>query len=113
MQKRAQIHKPDGYMCSACCKHLLAAFGVAKGVAQLHSGHKLILLLISILCAARSERGRTRTAHVSAKHALQAPESTSGQPCGSLSAGNIRQIFRGVFEMPCAEWYPSVNIKLN
>eukprot|EP00976_Prorocentrum_cordatum_P067757 1178879-Prorocentrum_minimum.AAC.3 len=27
---------------------------------------------------------------------------------GSLSAGNIRRIFRGIFEMPCAEWYTSV-----
>eukprot|EP00976_Prorocentrum_cordatum_P062891 1176894-Prorocentrum_minimum.AAC.2 len=33
----------------------------------------------------------------------QAPESTVGQPCGSLSAGNIRRIFGGIFEMPCAE----------
>eukprot|EP00976_Prorocentrum_cordatum_P088266 1187240-Prorocentrum_minimum.AAC.7 len=28
---------------------------------------------------------------------------------GSLSAGNIRQIFNGIFEMPCAEWYNSVD----
>eukprot|EP00976_Prorocentrum_cordatum_P081184 1184283-Prorocentrum_minimum.AAC.1 len=30
---------------------------------------------------------------------------------GSLSAGNIRRIFRGIFEMPCAEWYTSVELK--
>ena len=28
---------------------------------------------------------------------------------GSLSAGNIRRIFDGIFEMPCAEWYTSVD----
>ena len=28
---------------------------------------------------------------------------------GSLSAGNIRRIFRGIFEMPFAEWYTSVD----
>eukprot|EP00976_Prorocentrum_cordatum_P077852 1182858-Prorocentrum_minimum.AAC.1 len=39
----------------------------------------------------------------------QAPESTVGQPCGSLSAGNIRRIFGGIFEMMCAEWYTSVD----
>eukprot|EP00976_Prorocentrum_cordatum_P014651 292978-Prorocentrum_minimum.AAC.2 len=40
----------------------------------------------------------------------QAPESTVGQPCGSLmSAGNICRIFGGLFEMPCAEWYTSVD----
>eukprot|EP00976_Prorocentrum_cordatum_P015712 314964-Prorocentrum_minimum.AAC.1 len=32
----------------------------------------------------------------------QAPESTVGPPCGSLSAGNIRRIFGRIFEMPCA-----------
>eukprot|EP00959_Pyramimonas_sp_CCMP1952_P461251 9481269-Pyramimonas_sp.AAC.2 len=37
----------------------------------------------------------------------QAPESTVGQPFGSLSAGNIRGIFGRIFEMPCAEWYTS------
>ena len=42
-------------------------------------------------------------------HHNQAPESTVGQPCGSLSAGNIRRIFGGIFEMPCAEWYTSVD----
>eukprot|EP00959_Pyramimonas_sp_CCMP1952_P021636 456281-Pyramimonas_sp.AAC.1 len=41
--------------------------------------------------------------------ASQAPESTVGQPCGSLSAGDIRRIFGGMFEMPCAEWYTSVD----
>eukprot|EP00976_Prorocentrum_cordatum_P000449 9150-Prorocentrum_minimum.AAC.1 len=40
---------------------------------------------------------------------LQAPESTVNQPCGSLSAGNIRRIFGRIFEMPCAEWYTSVD----
>eukprot|EP00976_Prorocentrum_cordatum_P074303 1181466-Prorocentrum_minimum.AAC.1 len=35
----------------------------------------------------------------------RAPESTVGQPCGSLSAGNIRRIFGRIFETPCAEWY--------
>eukprot|EP00959_Pyramimonas_sp_CCMP1952_P350642 7346332-Pyramimonas_sp.AAC.1 len=39
----------------------------------------------------------------------QAPESTVGQQCGSLSAGNIRRMFGGVFEMPCAGWYTSVD----
>eukprot|EP00976_Prorocentrum_cordatum_P063776 1177219-Prorocentrum_minimum.AAC.5 len=28
---------------------------------------------------------------------------------GSLSARNIRRIFRGIFEMPCTEWYTSVD----
>ena len=40
---------------------------------------------------------------------LQAPGSTVGQPCGSLSVGNIRRIFGGIFEMRCAEWYTSVD----
>ena len=31
---------------------------------------------------------------------------------GSLSAGNIRQIFGGIFEIPCAEWYTSVDRRL-
>eukprot|EP00976_Prorocentrum_cordatum_P064568 1177545-Prorocentrum_minimum.AAC.1 len=39
----------------------------------------------------------------------QAPESTVGQPCGSLSAGNIRRIFGGIFEVLCDEWYTSVD----
>eukprot|EP00976_Prorocentrum_cordatum_P009364 186974-Prorocentrum_minimum.AAC.7 len=38
-----------------------------------------------------------------------APKSTFGQPCGSLSAGNIRRIFDGIFEMLCVEWYTSVD----
>eukprot|EP00976_Prorocentrum_cordatum_P075287 1181843-Prorocentrum_minimum.AAC.1 len=33
---------------------------------------------------------------------LQAPESAVGQPCGSLSTGNIRRIFGGTFETLCA-----------
>eukprot|EP00976_Prorocentrum_cordatum_P083569 1185307-Prorocentrum_minimum.AAC.3 len=37
----------------------------------------------------------------------QAPESAIGQPCGSLSAGNIRRTFGGTFETPCAEWLPT------
>eukprot|EP00976_Prorocentrum_cordatum_P101866 1192818-Prorocentrum_minimum.AAC.4 len=28
---------------------------------------------------------------------------------GSLSAGNIRRILYGIFEMPCVEWYTSVD----
>eukprot|EP00976_Prorocentrum_cordatum_P102394 1193029-Prorocentrum_minimum.AAC.1 len=36
-------------------------------------------------------------------------ESTVGQPCGSLSTGNIRQIFGRIFETPSAEWYTSVD----
>eukprot|EP00976_Prorocentrum_cordatum_P115484 1196019-Prorocentrum_minimum.AAC.5 len=28
---------------------------------------------------------------------------------GSLSAGNIRRITDGIFEMPCAEWYTIVD----
>ena len=40
-------------------------------------------------------------------HEHQAPESTVDQPCGSLSAGNIRRIFGEIFEMLCAEWYTS------
>eukprot|EP00976_Prorocentrum_cordatum_P032429 659409-Prorocentrum_minimum.AAC.1 len=32
---------------------------------------------------------------------------------GSLSTGNIRQIFGGIFEMPCAEWYTSVDCRLS
>eukprot|EP00976_Prorocentrum_cordatum_P092446 1188947-Prorocentrum_minimum.AAC.2 len=40
---------------------------------------------------------------------LQAPESTVGQPCGSLSTENIHRIFCRIFEMPCAEWHTSVN----
>ena len=39
----------------------------------------------------------------------QAPESTVGQPYGSLLAGNIRRIFGGIFEMMCVEWYTSVD----
>eukprot|EP00959_Pyramimonas_sp_CCMP1952_P470237 9496299-Pyramimonas_sp.AAC.2 len=30
-------------------------------------------------------------------------------PCGGLSAGSIRRIFGGRFEMPCAEWYTRVD----
>eukprot|EP00959_Pyramimonas_sp_CCMP1952_P006410 134118-Pyramimonas_sp.AAC.1 len=39
----------------------------------------------------------------------QAPESTVGQPCGSLSAGNKRRIFGGIFEILRAEWYTRVD----
>eukprot|EP00976_Prorocentrum_cordatum_P073953 1181332-Prorocentrum_minimum.AAC.3 len=39
----------------------------------------------------------------------QAQESTVGQPCASLSEGNIRRIFGRIFEMPCTEWYTSVD----
>eukprot|EP00959_Pyramimonas_sp_CCMP1952_P169058 3531623-Pyramimonas_sp.AAC.2 len=39
----------------------------------------------------------------------QAPESTVSQPCGSLSAGNIRRIFGGIFEMLCVKWFTSVD----
>eukprot|EP00976_Prorocentrum_cordatum_P085011 1185891-Prorocentrum_minimum.AAC.2 len=28
---------------------------------------------------------------------------------GGLSAGNLREIFDGIFEMPCAKWYTSVD----
>eukprot|EP00959_Pyramimonas_sp_CCMP1952_P151839 3177038-Pyramimonas_sp.AAC.1 len=34
------------------------------------------------------------------------------QPCGSLSAGNIRRIFDKIFETPCAEWYTSVDSRI-
>eukprot|EP00976_Prorocentrum_cordatum_P092859 1189125-Prorocentrum_minimum.AAC.2 len=40
-------------------------------------------------------------------------EPSTGVVCrpanGSLSAGNIRRIFCGIFEMPCAECYASVD----
>eukprot|EP00959_Pyramimonas_sp_CCMP1952_P114390 2391986-Pyramimonas_sp.AAC.1 len=39
----------------------------------------------------------------------QAPESTVGQPCGSLWAGNIHRIFGGIFKMLCVKWYTSVD----
>eukprot|EP00959_Pyramimonas_sp_CCMP1952_P005548 116589-Pyramimonas_sp.AAC.2 len=28
---------------------------------------------------------------------------------GSLSTGNVRRIFSGIFEIPCAKWYTSVD----
>eukprot|EP00976_Prorocentrum_cordatum_P063372 1177069-Prorocentrum_minimum.AAC.1 len=41
------------------------------------------------------------------------PGSSPGVDCrsanDSLSAGNIRRIFDVIFEMPCAEWYTSVD----
>eukprot|EP00959_Pyramimonas_sp_CCMP1952_P332760 6968299-Pyramimonas_sp.AAC.2 len=39
----------------------------------------------------------------------QPPESTVGQPCGSVSAVNIHRIFGGIFEMLCAEWCTGVD----
>eukprot|EP00959_Pyramimonas_sp_CCMP1952_P256060 5348242-Pyramimonas_sp.AAC.2 len=39
----------------------------------------------------------------------QAPESTVGKACDSLSTGNIRRIFGRIFEISCAEWYTSVD----
>eukprot|EP00976_Prorocentrum_cordatum_P061828 1176467-Prorocentrum_minimum.AAC.3 len=45
-------------------------------------------------------RGLSRSRLIT--HAPQAPKSTVGQPCGSLSEGNIRRLFGIIFEMPCA-----------
>eukprot|EP00976_Prorocentrum_cordatum_P061935 1176517-Prorocentrum_minimum.AAC.2 len=40
-------------------------------------------------------------------------DSSPGVDCrpanGSLSAGNIRRIFGGIFEMMCGEWFTSVD----
>eukprot|EP00976_Prorocentrum_cordatum_P058750 1173622-Prorocentrum_minimum.AAC.1 len=45
-------------------------------------------------------------------HTVRVAPNTNCRPANaSLSAGNIRRIFCGSFEMPCDEWYTSVDSK--
>eukprot|EP00976_Prorocentrum_cordatum_P106188 1194402-Prorocentrum_minimum.AAC.3 len=56
-------------------------------------------------------RGST-CSHVSTAGADSSPGVDCRPASGSMSPGNIRRIFDGIFEMPRAEWYTSVNCRL-
>eukprot|EP00959_Pyramimonas_sp_CCMP1952_P175084 3658741-Pyramimonas_sp.AAC.2 len=74
--------------------------------------YKIVKLLSLSIRVTDSSPGTVSTLFTLQHAHQQAPDSTVGQPCGSLSVGNIRRIFGGTFEILRAEWYTSVDSRL-
>eukprot|EP00976_Prorocentrum_cordatum_P044854 906588-Prorocentrum_minimum.AAC.1 len=95
--------------------------GSARGLQGVHKAHlrppfavQVLVLPVPAALGGALRAAASAGSHGSRHHAtgatfgdftifgdiFQVPESSVGQPCGSLSAGNMRRIFGRIFEMP-------------
>eukprot|EP00976_Prorocentrum_cordatum_P076736 1182420-Prorocentrum_minimum.AAC.3 len=72
-----------------------------------------VVALVANMCASYGRISESQAPGALPPHSSPPRRASPGVDCrpanGSLSAGNIRRIFDGIFEMPCVEWYTSVD----